>query len=118
MKATDQRLTGIWQAEFRVNFAPVADVNNNPNNPVINDRSFGEDKFKVALKGMEYAGGMQHEGVLACAKHFPGHGDVNTDSHFDLPLITKPVSSFDSLEFYPFKILFKNCFGLFLTRRT
>ncbi len=96
---------------ININFAPDVDVNNNPNNPVINDRSFGEDKFKVALKGMEYADGMQDEGVLACAKHFPGHGDVNTDSHFDLPLITKSAAAFDSLEFYPFKILFKNGVG-------
>ena len=96
---------------ININFAPDVDVNNNPNNPVINDRSFGEDKYKVALKGIEYADGMQDEGVLACAKHFPGHGDVNTDSHFDLPLITKSAAAFDSLEFYPFKILFKNNVG-------
>jgi len=96
---------------ININFAPDVDVNNNPNNPVINDRSFGEDKYKVALKGIEYADGMQEEGVLACAKHFPGHGDVNTDSHFDLPIITKSAASFDSLEFYPFKILFKNNVG-------
>jgi beta-N-acetylhexosaminidase len=67
---------------LHINFAPDVDVNNNPNNPVINDRSFGEDKFKVALKGIEYADGMQDEGILACAKHFPGHGDVSTDSHY------------------------------------
>ncbi|MCX6198051.1 MAG: serine hydrolase [Bacteroidetes bacterium] len=96
---------------ININFAPDVDVNNNPNNPVINDRSFGEDKYKVALKGIEYADGMQDEGVLACAKHFPGHGDVNTDSHYDLPLITKSAAAFDSLEFYPFKILFKNNVG-------
>jgi len=96
---------------ININFAPDVDVNNNPNNPVINDRSFGEDKYKVALKGIEYADGMQDEGVLACAKHFPGHGDVNTDSHLDLPLITKTARAFDSLEFYPFKILFKNNVG-------
>lgn len=95
----------------QVNFAPVIDINNNPANPVINDRSFGEDKYKVALKGLEYSDGMQDEGVLACAKHFPGHGDVNTDSHFDLPLISKSAAAFDSLEFYPFKILFNNAVG-------
>ncbi len=96
---------------IHINFAPDVDVNNNPNNPVINDRSFGEDKYKVALKGLAYADGMQDEGVLACAKHFPGHGDVNTDSHFDLPLIAKSAAAFDSLEFYPFKILFQNGVG-------
>ncbi|HLP49928.1 MAG TPA: glycoside hydrolase family 3 N-terminal domain-containing protein, partial [Chitinophagales bacterium] len=96
---------------ININFAPDVDVNNNPNNPVINDRSFGEDKYKVALKGMEYATGMQDEGVLACAKHFPGHGDVSMDSHYDLPVITKSAGAFDSLEFYPFKILFGNAVG-------
>jgi len=96
---------------IHINFAPSVDVNNNPNNPVINERSFGEDKFKVALKGLEYALGMQEEGVLACAKHFPGHGDVNTDSHFDLPQINKSVAGFDSTEFFPFKVLFENSVG-------
>jgi beta-N-acetylhexosaminidase len=96
---------------ININFAPDVDVNNNPNNPVINDRSFGEDKYKVALKGLEYAQGLQEEGVLACAKHFPGHGDVNQDSHFDLPIITKSAAAFDSLEFFPFKVLFKNKVG-------
>jgi beta-N-acetylhexosaminidase len=96
---------------IHINFAPSVDVNNNPNNPVINERSFGEDKFRVALKGLEYAQGMQEEGVLACAKHFPGHGDVNTDSHFDLPQINKSIAGFDSTEFFPFKILFENSVG-------
>ncbi len=96
---------------LHINFAPDIDVNNNPNNPVINDRSFGENKYKVALKGIEYADGMQDEGILACAKHFPGHGDVSTDSHYDLPVINKSVGAFDSLEFYPFKILFENGVG-------
>src|SRR5579871_4216780 len=67
-----------------VNYAPVVDINNNPDNPVINDRSFGEDKFKVANYGLKYMKGMQDVGVMACAKHFPGHGDVSVDSHLDL----------------------------------
>lgn len=96
---------------LQINFAPDVDVNNNPNNPVINDRSFGEDKFKVALKGVEYSDGMQDEGVLACAKHFPGHGDVSVDSHYDLPQINKSEAAFDSLEFFPFRILFENGVG-------
>jgi len=96
---------------LQINFAPDVDVNNNPNNPVINDRSFGEDKFKVALKGVEYSDGMQDEGVLACAKHFPGHGDVSVDSHYDLPQINKSEAAFDSLEFFPFRILFENRVG-------
>jgi beta-N-acetylhexosaminidase len=96
---------------ININFAPDIDVNNNANNPVINDRSFGEDKFKVALKGIEYMQGMQDEGVLACAKHFPGHGDVNKDSHKELPQIIKSYRRLDSLELYPFKILFNSGVG-------
>ena len=86
-----------------VNYAPVVDVNNNPNNPVINDRSFGEDKYKVAAYGIEYMKGMQDAGVMACAKHFPGHGDVAVDSHLDLPVINKSMEQLDSLELYPFQ---------------
>lgn len=92
---------------IHVNYAPDIDINNNPNNPVINDRSFGEDKYKVALFGTEYMRGMQDVGVMACAKHFPGHGDVAVDSHFDLPVINKSMKELDSLELYPFKQLFK-----------
>lgn len=89
-----------------VNYAPVVDVNNNPNNPVINDRSFGEDKYKVAAYGIEYMRGMQDAGVMACAKHFPGHGDVAVDSHLDLPVINKSRTQLDSLELYPFRQMF------------
>lgn len=88
---------------IQVNYAPVMDINNNPNNPVINDRSFGEDKYKVAAYGIQYMKGMQDVGVMASAKHFPGHGDVSVDSHYDLPLINKTRAQLDSLELYPFK---------------
>ncbi|RYZ29345.1 MAG: serine hydrolase [Chitinophagaceae bacterium] len=90
-----------------VNYAPVVDINNNPNNPVIGYRSFGEDKYKVAQLGVAYAKGMQAAGIMACAKHFPGHGDVAVDSHFDLPVISKTKEQLDTLELYPFKQLFK-----------
>ena len=90
----------------QVNYAPVVDVNNNPNNPIINDRSFGEDKYKVANYGIQYMKGMQDNGVMACAKHFPGHGDVTTDSHLDLPVINKSMAELDSLELYPFRKIF------------
>lgn len=92
---------------LQVNYAPVVDINNNPNNPVINDRSFGEDKHKVAAFGVQYMKGMQDAGVMACAKHFPGHGDVATDSHFDLPVINKTMAQLDSLELYPFRKMFE-----------
>jgi beta-glucosidase-like glycosyl hydrolase/CubicO group peptidase (beta-lactamase class C family) len=91
---------------IQVNYAPVVDINNNPDNPVINDRSFGEDKYKVARFGIAYMKGLQNEGVLACAKHFPGHGDVSVDSHLDLPVINKSMAQLDSLELYPFKRMF------------
>ena len=91
---------------IQVNFAPVVDINNNPDNPVINDRSFGEDKYKVARNGIAYMKGLQDEGVLACAKHFPGHGDVSVDSHLDLPVINKSMEQLDSLELYPFEKMF------------
>ncbi|MBS1972859.1 MAG: serine hydrolase [Bacteroidetes bacterium] len=89
-----------------VNYAPVVDINNNPDNPVINDRSFGEDKYKAAQYGLEYMKALQDVGVMACAKHFPGHGDVAVDSHLDLPVIDKTIRQLDTLELYPFKKLF------------
>ena len=92
---------------IQVNFAPVVDVNNNPNNPVINDRSFGEDKYKVASFGIQYMKGLQDNGVMACAKHFPGHGDVAVDSHYDLPVINKSKPQLEALELYPFRQIFK-----------
>lgn len=92
---------------IHVNYAPVVDINNNPDNPVINDRSFGEDKYKVALYGVQYMKGMQDLGVMATAKHFPGHGDVAVDSHLDLPVINKAREQLDSLELYPFREMIK-----------
>lgn len=88
-----------------INFAPVVDINNNPENPVINDRSFGEDKYNVAAKGYMYVKGLQDHGVLACAKHFPGHGDTNVDSHTDLPVISHDLSRLKDIELFPFSTL-------------
>lgn len=87
----------------QVSFSPVADVNNNPANPVINDRSFGEDRELVARKAIAYMKGLQSGGVIATAKHFPGHGDTDTDSHLGLPLIAQTRARLDSLELYPFE---------------
>lgn len=91
----------------QVNFSPVADINNNPKNPVINDRSFGEDRDNVTRKSIQMMRGLQDGGVLACAKHFPGHGDTDTDSHLDLPVIHHTPLRMDSLELYPFKEMIK-----------
>jgi len=96
---------------IQVNFAPVVDVNNNPDNPVINDRSFGEDKYKVASFGVQYMKGMQDNGVMACAKHFPGHGDVAVDSHLDLPVINKTMAQLENLELFPFRRIFNEGVG-------
>src|SRR5258705_3784996 len=90
----------------QVNYAPVVDINNNPDNPVIGFRSFGEDKNKVAKFGVAYMKGMQDAGIMACAKHFPGHGDVDVDSHLDLPVINKSMNQLDSMELVPFRALF------------
>jgi beta-glucosidase-like glycosyl hydrolase/CubicO group peptidase (beta-lactamase class C family) len=90
-----------------INFAPVVDVNNNPKNPIINARAFGENKKLVTLLGIAYMKGMQDNGVIACAKHFPGHGDTETDSHADMPKISKTLKQLDTLELYPFNQLIK-----------
>ncbi len=90
---------------IHVNYAPVVDINNNPNNPVIGYRSFGEDRDKVIKFGIAYMKGMQDAGIMACAKHFPGHGDVDVDSHLDLPVINKSRAELDSNELKPFREL-------------
>jgi beta-N-acetylhexosaminidase len=93
----------LKQIGVQMNFAPVVDINNNPWNPVINDRSFGEDKHNVARKAIMYMKGMQDERVLCTAKHFPGHGDTDTDSHNELPVILHGKDRLESVELYPFK---------------
>lgn len=89
------------------NFAPVVDINTNPNNPIIGNRSFGEDRDKVTQKALAFMKGMQSTGVLANAKHFPGHGDTDSDSHKTLPTITFDEKRMDSVELYPYKTLIK-----------
>ena len=88
-----------------INFAPVVDINTNPRNPIIGNRSFGDHRNNVASKGIAYARGMQDNYVLASAKHFPGHGDTNLDSHKTLPTVGHKRSRLDSIELYPFKKL-------------
>ncbi|EDM36470.1 b-glycosidase, glycoside hydrolase family 3 protein [Pedobacter sp. BAL39] len=90
---------------MHMNLAPDVDVNNNPKNPVINYRSFGEDKYNVARKSASYMKGMQDGGLLVSIKHFPGHGDTDVDSHYDLPVLPYTKARLDSLEIYPFKEL-------------
>jgi beta-glucosidase-like glycosyl hydrolase/CubicO group peptidase (beta-lactamase class C family) len=88
---------------IHVNFIPVVDVNSNPKNPVINTRSFGECRYNVANKGVAYMQGLQSKNVMASAKHFPGHGDTDLDSHYDLPVIKHSFERIDSIDLYPFK---------------
>ena len=97
----------IKRSGLHINFAPVADINNNPDNPVINARSFGEDKKNVTAKAIAYMKGMEDNGLLTTAKHFPGHGDTNVDSHHDLPLLKHSRTRMDTLEIHPFKELIK-----------
>ena len=104
------RMVGI-----HMNMAPVSDININPANPIINHRSFGENRMQVARKSWLYASGMQDAGILATAKHFPGHGDTEADSHFDLPVIKRPIKELDSLELFPFSYLINRGIGAVMT---
>ena len=92
---------------IQLNFAPVVDINSNPSNPVIGFRSFGENKYNVTRKGVAYMKGLQSQHVMSNAKHFPGHGDTDTDSHKTLPVINHSRERMDTLELYPFKALIK-----------
>lgn len=85
-----------------INFAPVVDINTNPDNPIIGNRSFGENKANVAQKSLAFMKGMHREGILSSAKHFPGHGDTRTDSHKTLPTISFSKARIDSIELYPY----------------
>ena len=96
---------------IHINFAPVVDVNSNPKNPIINNRSFGENPEKVGKMGVSYMKGMQDNHVLACAKHFPGHGDTDTDSHKTLPILNHLRYRLEEVELVPFKKLINNGLG-------
>lgn len=93
---------------MHINFAPVADVNVNPKNPVIGYRSFGESPEWVAKMSTAYMKGLQDHGIMANAKHFPGHGDTQVDSHFDLPVINHDSARLSEIELYPFRHLFRD----------
>jgi beta-glucosidase-like glycosyl hydrolase len=90
---------------IHINLAPVVDVNNNPKNPVINDRSFGSTPDIVIKHAEAFIQGLQNTGTIACIKHFPGHGDTHVDSHDGLPIIDHPRTRFDAIELAPFKAL-------------
>ena len=96
---------------IHINFAPVVDVNSNPKNPIINNRSFGEDPEKVGKMGVAYMKGMQDNHVLACAKHFPGHGDTDADSHKTLPVVKHLRYRLEEVELVPFRKLINRGLG-------
>jgi len=98
VSAIEGRAVGI-----QLDFAPVVDVNNNPLNPIINVRSFGEDPRRVAALGTAFVRGLREHGMLSTAKHFPGHGDTGTDSHIALPVVTASRARLDSVELVPFR---------------
>jgi beta-N-acetylhexosaminidase len=103
-----RRMAGAISAELRacgigLDFAPVMDVDTNPKNPVIGDRSFGRDPEQVGRLGVAFIEAMQAAGVAACAKHFPGHGDTEKDSHLDLPVVEHPRSRLEEVELAPFR---------------
>ena len=104
--AEDCKRMGIYW-----DFAPVVDVNTNPSNPTIGNRSFGSDINNVIAKGLAYAQGLQDNGVLASMKHFPGHGDTDTDSHLDLPVVSHNLERLNSVELAPFKALLDKKIG-------
>ena len=90
---------------IHINFAPDADINNNPSNPIIGSRSFGDDRELVSKKSIDYMRALQDNHILSTGKHFPGHGNVDSDSHFTLPTILQDKLELDSIELYPFKKL-------------
>lgn len=98
MMGADCRELGI-----HINFAPVADVNSNPDNPVIGFRSFGENPRSVAANVVAQVKGMESQGVMTSIKHFPGHGDTDVDSHLDLPLVNNSIEHINAIDFFPFR---------------
>lgn len=104
--AEDAKKMGIYW-----NFAPVVDVNTNPKNPIIGNRSFGSDVQNVIAKALAYAQGLQDNGMLAAIKHFPGHGDTDVDSHLDLPVVKHSLERLNKIELAPFKALMDKKIG-------
>ena len=100
---------------IHVNFAPVVDINTNPKNPIIGNRSFGEDKVNVSNKAIAFSQGMQSQGVLGTAKHFPGHGDTSTDSHVGLPVLNFELDRLEDIELFPYRKIFDGGVGGVMT---
>ncbi|MEO7102415.1 MAG: glycoside hydrolase family 3 protein, partial [Gemmatimonadaceae bacterium] len=114
---TEGRITAIEGRALgiHIDFSPVMDVNNNPENPVINTRSYGEDPHTVAKLGSAFIHGLQNNGMIATAKHFPGHGDTETNSHLALPIVNVSRARLDSVELVPFRAAIKAGVGAVMT---
>ncbi len=114
---TEGRITAIEGRALgiHINFSPVMDVNNNPGNPVINTRSYGEDPHEVAKLGAAFIDGLQNNGMIATAKHFPGHGDTETNSHLALPIVNVTRARLDTVELVPFRAAIKAGVGAVMT---
>lgn len=114
---TEGRVTAIEGRALgiHIDFSPVLDVNNNPANPVINTRSYGEDPHEVARLGVSFIHGLQDNGMIATAKHFPGHGDTETNSHLALPVVNVSRARLDTVELVPFRAAIKAGVGAVMT---
>ena len=114
---TEGRVTAIEGRALgiHIDFSPVLDVNNNPANPVINTRSYGEDPHEVARLGVSFIHGLQDNGMIATAKHFPGHGDTETNSHLALPIVNVSRARLDTVELVPFRAAIKAGVGAVMT---
>lgn len=111
-KATGEELKNLG---INMNFAPVVDVNNNPANPVIGIRSFGDNPGKVAALGVQFMKGLHDAGIIAAAKHFPGHGDTSVDSHIALPTVAYGLDRLEKMELLPFKAMIRNGADMIMT---
>src|SRR4029434_7993123 len=111
------RLMGreLKEAGFNLNFAPVLDVDSNPQNPIIGDRSFSADPEQVSQCALELIRGLREEGVLPCGKHFPGHGDTSLDSHLALPIVDHPLSRLERVGFSPFRAAIEDGIEMIMT---
>ncbi len=105
----------LREVGFNLNYAPVLDVDSNPANPIIGDRSFGNQPEAVMQHALELASGLRSEGVIPCGKHFPGHGDTAKDSHLELPVVERSLESLEQIEFPPFEAAIQNNIEMLMT---
>lgn len=105
LRVASAQATELLTLGFNVNFSPVVDVDSNPDNPIIGDRAFGSTPELVTRHGLQFIRGFQSHGLMACIKHFPGHGDTHSDSHVELPVVERSTLSLRQIELYPFERL-------------